>query len=503
MGFGAQNEYMIFPIIDLVRKEVRNQLDIGAINMGGGGAAGSTGNVYIDNSDKSKSIVYDSSLLTALESNDYTLDLLKLDIANPRMLTGANIVFSESLTAKLSLIRNGKKLSKVTTAVIRREPKSKEISNPFGMGGEDFFEYVRNKRKWNHYYTITQDLTKSKEIKTAATDRLLYLENRNIELRNVYNIPKDRDLAYTDLIKYLPNPLAMDVQDFVTYCLNKWIVTNKDTDSNITQDMYTQATEGNSALRTSYLIDEEVYTYAELYPYLPNPLGMQNSDFVLYVGNLTAINELHDSLSNAEDDDARASIEGQIQSYENANIILLGKYFRYTPTILNYSVKLDDYQKWGLAFTEDKVSDFYDNVRDLSWDLSIDGTNQTISMAGATNDYMSSFVIDTFSDPLQQWYYLESMDGVTTFTALTLGEHPFILDASNITGTGMFESVQLKNLTGSTLVCNETALTYGDAQKYLPKPDDIYTEHTLFRIVVTLIYDSGGKFKSIKSETIV
>lgn len=177
---GANNEYMIFPIVDIVRKEVRNMVATEQLAVNG------QANQYnsVVNADHN-TVVYDDAL-KALDSHDYELELQRLDPAHPKLLTGVKLHYNERLYELITLIRNNGKLAQVKDSLIFREDAGL-VNNPLGMDSEDFWQYAENKR----LYEGTADEALKKQL---AED--------NLALRNQYGI-QDDIYAYVDFEPYL------------------------------------------------------------------------------------------------------------------------------------------------------------------------------------------------------------------------------------------------------------------------------------------------------------
>lgn len=319
MAFGSTNEFMIFPIIEIVRKEIKNLILRGELstealeNAGGGGNR----NIVLHSDNSNKKIVYDGNLLMRLESNDFDLTLEKNDTDKPNMLTGVVIKYGEDLWQIINLIRENNKLTNVKISIVVREPVSEGVPNPYGMGGSDFIEYVKNKKVWQYYKLILDDESSTPEDKDYAQTRIYWLANRNQELRNMYGIPLERDMSYEELMEFMLNPLGMEVFDFIKYCLNGRIWFSE----TATQEEKDDAHQANVNLRAKYFISEEdagAFKYDELKDYLPNPLGMHSNDFITYVENRQEIAGL---------DPTDPIQQAQIDQIQSENDALLAKYY--------------------------------------------------------------------------------------------------------------------------------------------------------------------------------
>lgn len=314
MAWGSNNEMMIFPIIDIVRREIKSMLRNGAITLEDIIESPQGNTTYITG-DNSTEVTINGNLLTKLESNDFELTLEKNDPNRPSLLTGVIISYGEELKQVISLLRQNNKLAFVKTAIVLREKVVEKIANPYGMSGGDFIEYVRNKKVWLANKEVYEDTSKTESERNSAYLKMTYLETRNQELRNLYGITVD--VYYTDLLKYMPNPLGMAVYDFIEYLKNArcWNSTSA------TEDQKNEAHDANVALRTKYSILEEdswVFSYDELKTYLLNPLGMHEDDFTDYVTNRQIYVTLD---SNSVED------QGEIIRIDTENSALLAKYF--------------------------------------------------------------------------------------------------------------------------------------------------------------------------------
>lgn len=325
-SWGSPNEMIIFPIVELIRKEVKQLIakgDITADSFIGGGS-----NILVQKDESTRKIEYNSSLLAILESNDYELVLEKSNPDRPNQLTGVIIDFG-SVKEIINLIRENNKLSYVKINVILREPIETVLTNPFGMSGTDYASYIRNKRLWIYYNDIYTNEESTPEDISAAAIKMNFYHVLNEQLRSIYNV--ETDLSYDVLLSYLNNPLGMNMYDFIEYMLNKWIWT---TDHPlINEDIKEEAHEKNEALREEYGIKEDVGTYDDYKEYLPNPLGMHEIDFTEYM----KLKKEYLSLDpNNVDDAARIPIN------EAEREALLNKYYIYD----NYNYEeLEEYLK--------------------------------------------------------------------------------------------------------------------------------------------------------------
>ena len=278
MSWGSTNEYLIFPIIDLIRKEVKSLIARGVITQES--FMSKDGNILVQKDSTTNKIEYNTSLMARLESNDFDLVLEKNDPDNPKRLTSVVIKYGEDLKQVISLLREENKLKYVKIAVILNEPIENAFANPLGMSGDDFVQYIINKRTWSYYKTIYDNEESTSEQKNEAELKMTYVATLNQQLRNNYGVDGDV-IAYEELVKYIPNPLGMTTEDYIKYILNKWIWIS--THSDITQNVTDQAAEENQQLRDKYYILEDVGTYEEYAQYLPNPLGMYQNDFIEYM----------------------------------------------------------------------------------------------------------------------------------------------------------------------------------------------------------------------------
>jgi len=318
MSFGSFNEYMIFPIVEIVRKELRNQILRGELSIDKLERVNEQHkNIILQNNNTNKNIVYEGNLMSRLESNDFDLTLERNDPVNPNILTGVIIKYGEDLWQAINLIRENKKLTNVKISVIIREPISESVPNPLGMGGSHFIEYTRNKRIILHYKTVIEDEASTPEDINKAHNRLLFLENRNQEIRNLYGITIDKDLNYIDLIEYIANPLGMESTDYTKYCWNIRIWWS----DTATLEEKTEASKANTSLRELYGISDDdvgVFVYDELKNYLANPLGMLSEDYNRYVTNKRILSIL---------DPLNPEHEDKIDSLIAENDNLLVKYY--------------------------------------------------------------------------------------------------------------------------------------------------------------------------------
>ena len=324
--YGATNEYLIFPIIELIQKELRKALESGALDALVNQANNRGGS--ITNTSTTTNITYEGNILDILESNDYEIELQKNDPDNPNILTAAIITYGRTLKLVINLIRESGKLTTVKMTVVKTEPISEVQMNPYNMSGSDFITYVRNKRKWRHYANIAADLGNPQEVIDHAQQQMLAIDLENTQLRNIYGIPMESDLPYENLVKYLRNPLAMDDYDFISYMWNAraWLGEYP----GIPQEIKDKAHEENVLLREKYFISQEeyeMYTYAELKEYLPYPPGFHSDDFVTYVANKKEYAENLKQLETETDPVVRAILEDRNAAILAHNQSLYDKYY--------------------------------------------------------------------------------------------------------------------------------------------------------------------------------
>ena len=317
--WGSNNEMLIFPILELIKKEVKGMIRRGEITIDQmyESASGSGGNILVSKDDNSNKIVLSANLLNKLESNDFELELEKKDPDNPKLLTGVVIKFSDELLQIMSLVRQGGKLINVKMSIIVREPKFEKIDNPLAMGGDDFAEYVRNKRLYGYFDSIYNDPTSTPEEKELATQKKDYLSVRNQEIRNVYGITMEADLSLDELMSYMNNPLGMNAYDYVEYCRNARAWSFPDA----TQEQRDDAHESSVSLREKYGILEDeagAFPLSFLAEFLKNPLGMHAGDYNEYVKTRQTIDSLDPS------DIVQAN---QIRALEESNKAVADSYF--------------------------------------------------------------------------------------------------------------------------------------------------------------------------------
>lgn len=172
---GTQNESLIFPILQLIQKEMQRAVETRSIDF--------TGNQYInvDNS-INKNVTY-SDVKSALDSNDYELTFIKDD----GVLQAVKLVYTQKLYELISLIRDNGKLVAVKDSLVAIVDEVTE-KNPLGMNDLDFIEYCNNKQ-------LAED-------PTTPAETVAELKERNQDLRDLYGILTD-DYSYEDLYPYL------------------------------------------------------------------------------------------------------------------------------------------------------------------------------------------------------------------------------------------------------------------------------------------------------------
>jgi len=330
MSWGSQNEFLIFPIIELIDKEIKRLMLQGELSISNLERYSSLQNPNIVFSQvTNQTNIQVRQALSLLESNDYKLSLKKDEEGK---LQNVEIRYTDDIRALIELVRQSGKLSLVRVNLLSKEEMKDEVSNPFGMMKIDFFEYVRNKYLWERYNEIYTDDSQPQEKRDKAKQRMDELHARNGELRNKYGVKEENDLSYEELKGLVPNIMCMDEYDFIEYCRNMrwWFATDS-------QEEKDEAHQRNVELRQKYNIAEEdaaMFKLEDVKDDLPNPLGMHTEDFKTYVENREKIEEA-------------VEITDEIQALMEINQKLLQEYY------IEDTYTLDELKQYLVSESED------------------------------------------------------------------------------------------------------------------------------------------------------
>lgn len=281
MSYGIANEYLAYAIAEVARNEARKLLMNEGVKIISDATETVDFIVAGGSGTNNENLKFISNILNVLESYNYNMELLKQDPSNPDRLTSVIITFAENVKEIIELNRVDDKLSSVVISIYIKDDTMKDTANPFNMPTSVFTRYVFNKYKYKHYQEVFSDPASTQEQKDEAQVKMNEASIENQNLRNAYNISSDNysydDLAiflpnpvamleadfiqyvlnkkiyvlyesgiaipqeeldrareenielrtiylieedvysYTDLKKYIPNPLGMQKEDFLTY----------------------------------------------------------------------------------------------------------------------------------------------------------------------------------------------------------------------------------------------------------------------------------------------
>lgn len=122
MAFGSQNDFMIFPLMNLIKQEIRRAAADGTLADYGVVSTAKTGGLTPTQLAQSTGTTTGLDLLEILESNDYQIEFEKKDLTNTKMLTGVIITFRSGHKQLIGLVRENGKLTGVKISLFRTVP---------------------------------------------------------------------------------------------------------------------------------------------------------------------------------------------------------------------------------------------------------------------------------------------------------------------------------------------------------------------------------------------
>jgi hypothetical protein len=325
MSYGSQNELIIFPIIDLIRTEIRKMIKTGDIASEDIQSRAMANNVFSNitsTNNYTKTVNY-SNILSMLESNDYDLTMERKDTLFPKRLTGVLIKYSEFLASQITLNRDGSKLAGVTITVVAREPSNNMVSNPLGITADDYIKFVRNGIMWTYLNNTVVHSDSSTDLeKQDAAIRMSQLHVSNDEIRNRYGLKDAQIPKVEELLKYMPNPLAMDDIDYIDYCTAKWIWLNGVNFPGITQSIKDEAHSKAVTLRNKYGIVGETQDFYYLIKYTSyNKDITPIINYPLHPDDLVALYNLKKKITDPATDPS------EIQGLQDEKLAVGNKYY--------------------------------------------------------------------------------------------------------------------------------------------------------------------------------
>lgn len=180
MGLGTNNEFIIFPILDLIKKELRSYEDIKSHT-----APVITPSRYSD-------------ILEGLESPDYELTLNREN----DMLSNVVIDYSNGARLVLDLIREADSLVQVMSSILTRRNVENISGNPYFMTSFDFYNYVKYKVELDYYNNhIAEGGGVDEELITRVEGLTLDIGSLNSR----YGVTLSMLVDTQELLTYLPN----------------------------------------------------------------------------------------------------------------------------------------------------------------------------------------------------------------------------------------------------------------------------------------------------------
>jgi hypothetical protein len=309
---GSQDNYLIYPIIDLVRSELKKMLISGELTSDlidsytDGSPSGLIGDqVYINQ------IKYYGALLSILESNDFTLELIRNYSSDPDIVTDVIINYGGYYKLLVSLLFDAELLLiKVTLTLTTLTETSKLLNNPLGIPPEPFITYLKL-LKAQDWYTYQINVTNNNSLRPTLTSILDGINN----LKALYNI--QYTLPITELTPFLDNPLGAPKKEYIDFVRSKWIL-SRTSDPTITQLERDTAQDLIDTTWAGYMNnnwDKQILSLDYLSKFLPNPLFMEEDMFQSYVDNKIEYTTL--DLSNATDAIRATELLAENTTYRN------------------------------------------------------------------------------------------------------------------------------------------------------------------------------------------
>jgi hypothetical protein len=192
LAYGTYNEYIIFPILDFIKREIEKLKNQQTSVLIGGASLPAISSQIQNYQDTMK----------YLESPEYDLELQRNDILNPDILTDIVINYSEQVKLFVKLIREDGKLQNVISSVMVKDSTSQEVYlNPYDMSFSDFGIYLRCLVELNYYNDL---VSLGGGVSSEISNRMTELFSQKQNLENKYGLSFDSLLSYSELISYYP-----------------------------------------------------------------------------------------------------------------------------------------------------------------------------------------------------------------------------------------------------------------------------------------------------------
>jgi hypothetical protein len=215
LSYGVANDYLAYAVLEMIKKEMRKFMSGEGIQI----VNNYNNEEYSETVPKEVDIQLVSNVLATLESYNYSLTLLRQDPSYPKRLTGIIIVFEENVKQIIQLIRSNDKLTEVIIEVFTLEQSINNTENPFNMPVNVFAEYMLNKYAYNFYTEIINDPESTPEEIDEATNKRNEVAVKNQNIRSLYGILSDDysydmlvqfllnplNMTENDFIKYVLN----------------------------------------------------------------------------------------------------------------------------------------------------------------------------------------------------------------------------------------------------------------------------------------------------------
>jgi hypothetical protein len=198
VAYGTYNEYIIFPILDFIKREIEK------LNR-------QRQNVVLDNGVLpaiDSQINRYQEMLKRLESPEYHLDLQRNDTVNSDILTDIIIDYGQELQLLVKLFRVEGKLTHIISSVMVQEiGQTGYYSNPYNMGFNDFGQYLKYLVEIKHYNDL---LSLGGGVSVEVSNRIVELFQLKEDLEKKYGLSSFDLLSLEDLMKYYPVDLVVE-----------------------------------------------------------------------------------------------------------------------------------------------------------------------------------------------------------------------------------------------------------------------------------------------------
>ena len=204
MGLGTNNEFIIFPILDLIKKELRSREDIKEHTT-----PAIAPSMYKD-------------ILEGLESPDYELTLNREN----DMLSNVVIDYSNGARLVIDLIREADNLVQVMSSILTRRSMENISGNPYFMTSFDFYNYVKYKVELDYY---NNHIAEGGDVDEGLITRVEELTVAIGSLNSRYGVMPSMLVNTQELLTYLPN-IEFNTEEIQESYLVNIISTDKEYD---------------------------------------------------------------------------------------------------------------------------------------------------------------------------------------------------------------------------------------------------------------------------------